>query len=73
MPLATSDCQEPVEECIEALDELIMSLERHPPRAVAQAMGTHLEALLRAMLAAGECSARDVRYLLREIGRGALN
>lgn len=73
MPLATSDCQEPVEECIEELDELVMGFDRHPPWAVPQALGVHLEALLRAMLAAGECSARDIRHFLREIGRGALN
>ena len=73
MPLATANCEEPIEECIEALDELILSLERHPPGALAEAMGTHLEALLRAMLAAGECSVRDVRDFLREIERGALD
>lgn len=73
MPLATSDCQESIEECIEELDELVMSLDRHPPWAVAEAMGTHLEALLRAMLAAGEISAEDVRDFLREIKRGALD
>jgi len=73
MPLATSDCQDSIEECIEELDELIMSLERHPPWAVVDAMGTHLEALLRAMLAAGESSAQDVRDFLREIEHGVLN
>ena len=73
MPLATARCEEPVEECIAALDELILHLERHPPGALAGAMGTHLEALLRAMLAAGECSAGDIRDFLREIERGALD
>lgn len=73
MPLAASHCQESVEECVEELDELIMSLERHPPWAVVEAIGTHLEALLRAMLAAGECSACDVTDFLREIQRGALS
>lgn len=73
MPPATVRCEEPIEECIDALDELIMSLARHPPRVLVEAMGTHLEALLRAMLAAGECSARDIRSFLREIERGASN
>ena len=72
MPLATAACAEPIEECIEALDEIILALERHPPWALAEAMGTHLEAVLRAMLAAEECSASDVRDFLREIERGAL-
>lgn len=73
MPLERSDCEAPLEECIEALDELIMSLEHLPPRALAQALGVHLEGLLRALLASGDCSARDVWELLREIGRGALS
>jgi hypothetical protein len=73
MPLATASCEEPIEECIEALDELILSLERHPPGALAEAMGAHLEALLRAMLAAGECSACDIKDFLREIEHGALD
>lgn len=72
MPPDTNDLNEPIEECIEAFDEFIMSLERHPPQAVAQAMGSHLEALLRAMLAAGDCTVRDARDFLREIARGAL-
>ena len=72
MPLATAHCAEPIEECIEALDDLIMSLERHPPQAVAEAMGTHLEGLLRALLASGACAAQDVRDFLREIELGAL-
>lgn len=73
MPFETADCEERTEECIEALDELIMSLERHPPGVLAQAMGTHLEGLLRTLLASGGCSARDIRDFLREIERGALS
>lgn len=71
MPLEPTDCEEPIEECIEAIDELVMSLQHHPPRALAEAMGTHLEGLLRALLTAGECSAQDIRDFLREIERGA--
>ena len=70
MPFDRSAGPEPIEECIEAFDELILSLQRHPPRALAEAMGTHLEALLRALLASGECSTREVRDFLRGIARG---
>ena len=70
MPFDRSAGPEPIEECIEALDELILSLQRHPPRALAEAMGVHLEALLRALLASGECSRREIRDFLREIARG---
>ena len=61
-----------LEECIEELDELVMSLDRYPPAAVAVAMGTHLEGLLGALLDAQQCTAEEVRNLLREIEAGAL-
>jgi hypothetical protein len=61
-----------VEECIQELDELIMSLDRYPPAAVAVAMGTYLEGLLGALLDEDQCTAADVRELLREIEAGVL-
>ena len=73
MPLESSDCEARIEECIEALDELIMSLEHLPPRSLAQALGIHLEGVLRALLASGDCSPREVKEFLREIERGAFS
>jgi len=61
-----------LEECIEELDELVMSLDRFPPTAVAVAMGTYLESLLGALLDERQCTAEDVRELLREIESGLL-
>jgi hypothetical protein len=61
-----------VEECIQELDELLMSLDRYPPAAVAVAMGTYLEGLLGAILDEDQCTAEDVRELLREIEAGVL-
>jgi len=61
-----------VEECIEELEELIMSLDRYPPAAVAVAMGTYLEGLLGALLDERQCTAEEVRELLREIESGVL-
>lgn len=61
-----------VEECIQELDELIMSLDRYPPTAVAVAMGTYLEGLLGALLDERQCTADDVRALLREIESGVI-
>ena len=45
-----SDDDAVVEECIEELDEFVMSLDRYPPTAVAVAIGTYLEGLLGALL-----------------------
>ena len=61
-----------VEECIEELDELVMSLDRYPPAAVAVAIGTYLEGLLGALLDERQCTADEVRALLREIESGVL-
>jgi hypothetical protein len=61
-----------VEECIEELEELVMSLDRYPPAAVVVAMGTYLEGLLGALLDERQCTAGDVREFLREIEAGVL-
>ena len=67
-----SDDEAVVEECIEELDELLMTLDRYPPAAVAVALGTFLEGLLGALLDERQCTADEVRDLLREIESGAL-
>lgn len=67
-----SDDDAVVEECIEELDELVMSLDRYPPAAVAVAIGTYLEGLLGALLDEHQCTADEVRELLREIESGVL-
>ncbi|HEY7889890.1 MAG TPA: hypothetical protein VIC29_16840 [Steroidobacteraceae bacterium] len=67
-----SDDEAVVEECIEELDELIMGLDRFPPAAVAVAMGTYLEGLLGALLDERQCTAKEIRELLREIECGVL-
>ncbi len=61
-----------VEECMQELEELIMGLDRYPPTAVAVAVGTYLEGLLGALLDEDQCTAQDVRELLREIEAGVL-
>ena len=73
MPLVDeSDDDAVVEECIEELEELVMSLDRYPPAAVAVAMSTCLEGLLGALLDERQCTADEVRELLREIESGVL-
>jgi hypothetical protein len=67
-----SDDESVVEECMQELDELVMSLDRYPPAAVAVAMSSYLEGLLGALLDEGQCTDEDVRELLGEIAAGAL-
>ena len=61
-----------VEKCIEELEDLVMSLDRYPPAAIAVAIGTYLEGLLGALLDERQCTADEVRELLREIESGVL-
>jgi hypothetical protein len=61
-----------IEECIEELEELVMTLDRYPPAAVAVAIGTYLEGLLGALFDERQCTADEVRNLLREIESGVL-
>jgi hypothetical protein len=67
-----SDNDALAEECIEELEELVMSLDRYPPAAVAVAMVACLEGLLGALLDERQCTADDVRELLREIESGVI-
>lgn len=67
-----SDDEALVEECIEELEELVITLDRYPPAAVAVAIGTYLEGLLGALLDEHQCTADEVRDLLREIESGVL-
>ncbi len=69
---AESDDDAVVEECIEELGELVMSLDRYPPAAVAVALSTCLEGLLGALLDEHQCTPAEVRELLREIESGVL-
>ena len=61
-----------VEECLQELEELFMSLDRYPPAAVAVAMATYLEGLLGALLDEGRCTEQEVRQLLREVESGVI-
>jgi hypothetical protein len=67
-----SDDGSVIEECIQELDELMMSLDRYPPAAVAVAIGNYLEGLLGALLDEEQCTAEDIRELLRELEAGVL-
>ncbi len=67
-----SDEDAVIDECIDELDDLVMSLDRYPPAAVAVAIGTYLEGLLGALLDEHQCTAEEVRALLREIESGVL-
>jgi hypothetical protein len=60
--------------CIQELDEFFnRRLRRYPLDAVAVAAGTHLEGLLGVLFDERQCTADEVRELLREIESGVLD
>jgi hypothetical protein len=62
-----------IDECIEELDGLVMSLDRYPPAAVAVAMSACLAGLLGALIDESLITTEEVRELLREIESGTLD
>lgn len=60
------------EACIEEVDELLMSLDRYSPSVVTVAIATYLEGLLGALLDERQCTAEEIRQLLREIEAGVI-
>jgi hypothetical protein len=69
----TAEDDATIDECIEELDELVMSLDRYPPTAVAIAMSAYLEGLLGALLDEQLCTPEEIRELLQGIESGALD
>ena len=67
-----SEVEEPDEAafiaCIQELDELVdRKLHRYPLGTIVVAMGTWLASILGALLDESQCTADDIRELLREI------
>ena len=61
-----------IEECVDELDQFVVTLERYPETVLAFAMRVHLAALLRAMVENQVCSRGDVRQFLFSLEHEAL-
>jgi len=72
MRLTEADEAECIETCIEALDEAVLSLAHHAPRALAEALALHLQCLLETLQAQGECTAEQVRRRLDHLAHEVL-
>ncbi len=60
--------------CIQELDEFITrKLRRYPLDAIAVAAGTYLQSMLGVLFDERQCTADEVRELLREIESGVLD
>jgi hypothetical protein len=60
-----------IEECIDALDEFIGSLDRYPGPVIAHALQVHLSALLRVLVERGLCTPAQARELIADLAREA--
>jgi hypothetical protein len=61
-----------IEECVDALGEFIATLDRYPDIVVAHALQVHLAALLRALVACGQCTPAQAREFITDLRDEAL-
>ena len=61
-----------VEQCIDELNDLFAGLTGFSPAVLAVALRVHLEALLQSLLEGQLCTREEVRGLVRELEREAL-
>lgn len=60
------------EACIDALDDVVLSLAHLPPQALAEALAIHLQCLLATLHGERLCTAEEIRMRLNEIAHDAL-
>jgi hypothetical protein len=61
-----------LEQCLDAMNDLMISLQRYPLGVLAVALRVNLETLLQALLERQMCSREEVRDFVRELEREAL-
>ena len=61
-----------LEQCLDAVNDLMISLQGYPLSVLAVALRVNLETLLQALLERQMCSREEVRDFVRELEREAL-
>ena len=61
-----------LEECLDEINDFVLTLDRYPPRMIAVAMRAHLEILLRALLECDMCTRQELKTFVREIEQEVL-
>jgi hypothetical protein len=61
-----------LEECMDEINDFVLTLDRYPPLMVAATLRAQLEVLLRALLECDMCSRREVRQFVQELEREVL-
>jgi hypothetical protein len=58
-----------LEECLDEINDFVMTLDRYPPNVVAVAMSVHLQAMLRSLMECDLCTHQQVREFVQELER----
>jgi len=58
-----------IEECLDEINDFVMTLDRYPPNVVAIAMSVHLQTMLRTLMVCDICTRQQVREFVRELER----
>ena len=61
-----------IEECVEAIDDLVGALERYPPSVLAVALRTQLAGLLRILRERGDWSDSQMHDFMQELSSEVL-
>ena len=61
-----------LEECMDEVNDFVLTLDRYPPLMVAATLRSQLEALLRALLECDMCSRREVRQFVQDLEQEVL-
>jgi hypothetical protein len=61
-----------IEECLDEINDFVMTLDRYPPTIVAVGMSVHLRTLLRVLMECELCTRQQVREFVRELERDTL-
>ncbi|HWG96048.1 MAG TPA: hypothetical protein VN647_03090 [Nitrospira sp.] len=58
-----------IEECLDEINNFVMTLDQYPPNIVAIAMSVHLQTMLRTLIECDMCTPQQVREFIRELER----
>ena len=66
-PLTPDAVADSIESCMDAIGELVATLDRYDDATLAFGLRAHLSPLLQLMLERGACTREDARSFLREL------
>ena len=68
----TQACEETLDECFDAFEEVVVRMERFPPALVALTLRLHLEMLLGMLIERRLATRQEVRAFLQDLEKNTL-